>query len=875
MCEVEHEKLPENVKPVSYDIHITTDLKDYQFWGHERIVIDVKERSETITFHSKDLTIPKESVVLHVGDEAIPVADVTFEEENDSCTVKLSRAIEPGTAGVSLELDFKAPLRDILCGYYRAPYDVVDEKTGEKIHKYMGVTQFEATDARRAFPCWDEPERKATFLLSLTFDSSLMALSNMPIENTKDNGNGTKTVSFQRTPIMSTYLLAFIVGEFDFVTMKNAHGVQVSVYTPPGKSEQARFALDMGAWCLDFYSDYFAIDFPLPKCDMVAITNFDAGAMENWGLVTYRERALLFDEATSSTRIKAYVASVVAHELAHQWFGNLVTMKWWNDLWLNEGFATYMQFFATDKRHPEWQFWTHFLFEEFLDGITLDAKPSTHKISLPVSKTCDISQMFDPISYSKGASVIRMLATYIGEEKFRDGLRVYLNRHKYSNTSTSDLWAAIHEVSGVDVANLMYGWTNRPGFPIIRVSRNAETGAITLKQERMYSVPPEEKKEDAETVWWIPLHFDSNNAGWKSRTVVVRDKEVTLSDVPLKDGEWLKVNGGQTEFVRVLYEDPAMFDALCSAMKSKEMSSDDRVGFLSDAFALSRAGYVKPCDAFKAALALDEEEDSTVIDELSTDVGGVEALFAGTEDLAEAGRKLTIRVFSKMGKKFGLEPKEGESELITIARATVLARLALAEDEEYVKVALHMFEKDRDGSAKLPKDFRSLVYKVVMKSGTKEQQDALIDLYKTSSVLDEKLSVIASIGGVKEEKRAEELLGWALFSGEVKTQDMIYIFRGMSSSQGALLWKMTQEHWDWIYDTFRESGFTFGRILGGVVSGACDAAMIDVFRKFFADKDVASATQSIEHGYATILSKSRWLKQCREDDVLAWVNKNC
>ena len=875
MCEVEHEKLPENVKPVSYDIHITTDLKGYEFWGHERIVIDVKEKSETITFHSKDLTIPKESVVLHIGDEAIPVVDLTFVEDNDSCTVKLPRAIEPGTAGVALELDFKAPLRDILCGYYRAPYDVVDEKTGEKIHKYMGVTQFEATDARRAFPCWDEPERKATFLLSLTFDSSLMALSNMPVESEKDNGNGTKTVHFQRTPIMSTYLLAFIVGEFDFVTKKNEHGVQVSVYTPPGKSEQARFALDMGAWCLDFYSDYFGIDFPLPKCDMVAITNFEAGAMENWGLVTYRERALLFDEATSTTRIKAYVASVVAHELAHQWFGNLVTMKWWNDLWLNEGFATYMQFFATGKRFPEWQFWTRFLLEEFLDGIALDAKPSTHKISLPVSKTCDITQMFDPISYSKGASVIRMLATHIGEEKFRDGLRVYLQRHKYSNTSTSDLWKAISEVSGVDVANLMYGWTNRPGFPIIRVSRDAATGAITLKQERMYSVPPEEKKEDAETVWWVPLHFDSNNPGWKSRSVVVREKEVTLRDVPLKEGEWLKVNGGQTEFVRVLYEDAGMFDALCRAMRSKELTCDDRVGFLSDTFALSRAGYVKPRNAFKAALALDEEEESTVIDELASDVAGVQSLFAGTEDLAEAGSKFARRVFRKMGKTFGLEPKEGESELVTLARSTVLARLALAGEEEYVMVAMDLFQKDCDGTSKLSKDMRSLVHRVVMRSGTKEQQDTLINLYRTTSVLDEKLSVIGSLGSVQDEKRAEELLNWALLSGEVKTQDMIYIFRGMGSSQGAVLWKFTQEHWDWLHNTFKDSMYTFGSVLASVICGASDAAMIDVFHKFFADKDVSSASLSVEHAYATVLSKSRWLKQCREDNILGWVNENC
>jgi len=352
MGEIAHEKLPGNVEPSSYDIHVITDLNKFEFSGHERILLDVKEKTDSITFHSKDLTIPKESVVLHIQDTAVPAAELTFDKELETCTAKFGRAVEPGAQAIALEMDFSAPLTESLSGYYRALYESVDRDTGKKVNKYMGVTQFEATSARKAFPCWDEPERKASFMLTLTVDSSLMALSNMPVASEKDNGNGTKTISFERTPIMSTYLLAYIVGEFDKISKKNAHGVDVSVYTPLGKSNQGRLALDMGAWCLDFYSDYFDIDYPLPKCDMVAITNFDAGAMENWGLVTYRENALLVDEVAGTVRAKKRVSSVVAHELAHQWFGNLVTMKWWNDLWLNEGFATYMQFFSSAKRFP-------------------------------------------------------------------------------------------------------------------------------------------------------------------------------------------------------------------------------------------------------------------------------------------------------------------------------------------------------------------------------------------------------------------------------------------------------------------------------------------------------------------------------------------
>jgi len=355
----------------------------------------------------------------------------------------------------------------------------------------------------------------------------------------------------------------------------------------------------------------------------------------------------------------------------------------------------------------------------------------------------------------------------------------------------------------------------------------------------------------------------------------MREKTMTISDIPLKKGEWLKVNAGQTEFVRVLYEDADMFDAACHALKTKEMSNNDRIGILSDVFALSRAGYAKATDALKVALSLDEEDDPSVIDELGSQIGSIQILFASCDDLREVGNKLTLRVFKKMGERFGWEAKPGESELVNFGRAMALQRLALAGDEECVKKAMDLYKKDVEGVAPLSKDLRSLVHKVIMRYGTDEQIDALIERYRTSEVVDEKLSIVTALGFVASKERAAKFIEWAATSGELKTQDLYYMTSTMSTFHFDLMWGFIQQNWDFIFNTFSESGFILGYLLGSVVKGPNDYAMVEEFRKFFADKDISSVSKSLEHNYANVYVKSRWLKQCREEDIVSWINKNC
>jgi len=454
---------------------------------------------------------------------------------------------------------------------------------------------------------------------------------------------------------------------------------------------------------------------------------------------------------------------------------------------------------------------------------------------------------------------------------------VYLKRHKYGNTTTVDLWKALTEVSGVDVAHLMEGWTEHPGFPLVHVFRDAATGVVTLTQERMYSVPPETKDKDAETVWWIPLHFDSNNAAWKSRSVIMHEKTMTFSDIPLKEGEWLKVNAGQTEFVRVMYEDAGLFDAACEAARTKVMFKDDRIGILSDAFALSRAGYMKPVNPLKVALSLDDEDDPNVIEELGALTGMVQNLFLGADDLKETGSKFALRVFKKLGEKIGWEKKPGEGELVGSARTAVLQRLVLAGDAASVEKALSIFDNSCKTKETIPKELRSVVHKAVFQSGSDEQVEALLNVYRTSGIVDEKLTILNSTACAKTCERAAKLLEWARTSGEVKTQDFCYVSVPMSSIHFNLLVKFIKEHWKWIVDTFHDSPFLIGRVVSSVISGATDSAKIDEFRTFFADKekDISFCQSSIQHEYETVMIRSNWLQMCRKENIAGWVNANC
>jgi len=459
----------------------------------------------------------------------------------DDQTVTFAFADEVPAGDHELELKFAGVLGDNLHGFYRSGY----KHKGEE--RWIATTQFEAVHAREGFVCIDEPAAKAVFEVSLTVPSELTAVANTDVLK-EESAGARKTVTFTPTPKMSTYLVAYVVGDFERVERQTPEGVMVGVLATPGQTEQLEFALDTAVRTLSFFNEYFGIPYPLPKLDMLALPDFAAGAMENWGLVTYRETALLLDPAQTSLSNKQRVAEVVAHELAHQWFGNLVTMAWWSDLWLNEGFATWVASLAMDKLFPEWEIWTSFIQEEFSQALEMDSLANTHPIQVEVDDPRSLDEIFDAISYAKGASVLNMLHHYLGAEDFRSGLHDYLEAHAYGNSETHDLWTALGKASGKPVDEVMSAWTSQPGYPLI----GFDDGQVT--QSRFYGSPREAKKAGPSQLWPVPFSVAlADGAETEPKLIEGEAEELPME---LMSSDWFKPNPGQTSVFRTMYTSP-------------------------------------------------------------------------------------------------------------------------------------------------------------------------------------------------------------------------------------------------------------------------------------------------------------------------------
>ncbi|RSM09842.1 hypothetical protein CEP52_003874 [Fusarium oligoseptatum] len=480
---------------------------------------------------------------------------------------------------------FSGIINTALSGFYRTSTQSAQQSQHTTSdHAYVLSTQFEGCEARRAFPCFDEPRLKATFDIRLEIPDSLQALSNMPVKSVTPQDNGTKVVSFETTPIMSSYLVAWAIGDFEYVesyTKSNSgrKAVPVRVYTMKGLLPQASYALEHACRVLDYFSDLFEIDYPLPKLDLIAIPEFAHGAMENWGLCTFQATALLYDEATSTLDNKERVSYVIAHELAHQWFGNLVTMDWWNDLWLKEGFATWAGWLAADHFHPDWQVWDKFMCEGLQTALQLDSLRASHAIDVEIRNGPDIDEIFDDISYLKGSSLIRMLDGHLGREMFLKGVKSYLACFAYGNTTSADLWNHLSQASGKDVASFMDGWIHQIGFPVILVSH--ETGQIQLSQER-FLLTGDLSSAESEAVWWVPVNpiLLGSSQELSSKSLRVQFE--------LKTGvEMVKLNAGQAGFFRVAYA-PDIFSKLLQNLDT--LTAGEKVCLIADTAALVRAG---------------------------------------------------------------------------------------------------------------------------------------------------------------------------------------------------------------------------------------------------------------------------------------------
>jgi len=841
--------LPKNVKPIGYKLQLTPDMKACKYTGVVTTELEVLAESaeNSITFHSMELVIDFGKVTLERNGETVVASSHSINSDDEMTTVVFPGAPFKVGEAFKLTVPFHNILNDEMAGFYRSKYQVNGED------RWIATTQFEPVDARRAFPCWDEPAVKATFEITLTVPDSLVALSNMPVSSEKRE-NGLKTVHFQVTPKMSTYLVAWVIGEFDFVEGKTKHGIPMRVFTPLGQSSKGQFSLDVGIKVLDYFTDYFGIPYPLPKLDHVAIPDFSAGAMENWGLVTYREAALLCD-SSSNVATKNRVAYVVAHEEAHQWFGNICSPEWWKELWLNEGFATWAGNLAIDHVFPEWDVWTQFRSTYQAGALGLDSLLSSHPIEVDVARSRDITSIFDAISYHKGASVILMLADFIGHDKFAKGLNIYLTRFSYGNAITADLWKALSEVSGIDVAGMMANWTGAVGFPVISVKAAEGGKKLEISQRRFLAGSIATSEQDT-TVWDVQLAVRTNES--EKISYLHLNQKSQVFDLDTSSIKWLKANAGQSGVFRVQY-DSNLLEKLKHAVQSQALGPADRIGIIGDAFTLSKAGLVPLTDVFGILQAYANEDNYSVWQEISVALSAISNILEGT-NAAENFKKFRLKLWSNIATKLGWDQRSEDSDLTLLLRTLALNSLASAGDETVINEARKRFSAYKADPISLPSNLRDLVFRTVVAHGDESTQEEMKKIYLAATTPEVRIGSLNAVCAVRNSALLEKTLEWGFNSGEVRSQDIHNVLATCSQTGPGKIatFEAVKKNWDLIVERYGNAGFLGRSVVDYSSGGFVTMEKAQEVEDFYKTHTMNAIERTVQQCLERIRSNAGW-----------------
>ncbi|MFB5609206.1 MAG: M1 family metallopeptidase, partial [Nitrosarchaeum sp.] len=776
------------VIPVNYVLEFEPIFKNFTFIGKETITVNCKESVNSITLHCAELKI-RSCHVRHngVSEKAITKIDPKKEE----LTIIIKNKIK-GSAFI--EIDFVGTLNDRLLGFYRSQY-----KQNGKV-KYLATTQFEAADARRAFPCWDEPEVKATFDISIIAENKFTAISNMPVTSKKRMKN--KTIyKFAKTPIMSTYLIYLAVGEFEYLVGKTGK-IQIRVITTKGNKSKGKYSLELGKKLLSSYEKYFGIKYPLPKLDLIAIPDFAAGAMENWGAITFRETILLYDPKTSSTRTKQYIAEVISHEIAHQWFGNLVTMKWWNDLWLNESFATFMATKFVDKFYPEWDLWNQFVEDAMNTAMGLDSLKNTHPIDVKVNSTSEIREIFDAISYDKGGCVLRMLEHYVGESNFQKGLKHYLNEFKYKNAEGKDLWDAIGKISKMPVRSMVYTWLKQPGFPVVEIEKKDST--LHLKQRR-YML--ESGKKPNSGLWHIPLSVGLQDELFK-KLFTKKSMSVKLPANSLG----FVANFGRKGFYRVKYDEGTLLD-LKMLVDQKQILPIDRWAIQNDLFSLCISGDESVRNYLDFSDAYGDEDSYLATVNVAHNLSSLYFRAFG-EDFSKEIRNYTVNYLKKILYDLGWIPKKTDKHTDAMMRGFVIFTLGKLDDEEVTTESIAKYKQFLKNPQSLPPDLVEPICSVMAWNGNSKTHAELTRLYKNAKTTEEKLRFLGAMCSFKDEKLLLKSLNFSQTS-EVRSQNMqLPIMKVAANPYGKkILWPWLKSNWPKLSKKVGSGNPLFNRIV--------------------------------------------------------------
>ncbi|XP_063847044.1 glutamyl aminopeptidase-like [Scylla paramamosain] len=864
-------RIPRSTLPHHYDLYLHPDMEQGDFTGKVTILIGVTAPMTYLVSHVKKLNVTSTVLVRADGGE-VPL-ERTFEyEPNQFWVVVPDEVLQPGN--YSLTMEFTGTLTGSIVGFYRSTYT---NAAGEK--RYMATSKFQPTDARSAFPCFDEPSFKSTFSTTLIRPSQdYIALSNMPVlkEIQDSPQRGLTEVVFMKSVPMVTYLACFIVCDFQHVEILTKENKPFRVYTTPDQISRANYSLQLGVNVLNYFEDYFKVEYPLPKQDMIAIPDFISGAMEHWGLITYREVNLLYDPKGSSSYNRQRVAAVVAHELAHMWFGNLVTLEWWDDLWLNEGFASYIEYKGVAHYEKDWDMEGQFVVDDLHRVMTLDGQLTSHPIVQPVSHPDEITEIFDTISYSKGASVLRMLEDFLGPEIFRKGVSQFLQKYKYQNAVTRNLWEELEAVvpgRGLNITSIMDTWTRQMGLPVLNVSPSPDDpGKLEVTQTRFLSDPTAVSDLDSPYgyKWDVPVTLISDASTRELHWFMRGDQNLVVNKPP--GSTWVKFNVAQYGYYRVNYDLTLWRDLIALLATNPEaLSPPDRASLIDDAFNLASAGQLPYPTVLSLIAYLDRETHYIPWATASSHLDKMGRLLRRTEAYPNF-RKYMVSLVKGHVEKLGWEDTGSHLD-----RRKRLWLMFLACSNGYEPCMQGARERllawVKDPNYYLSPNTRSLVYRFGMQTPGVEVWEAMLHRYVTETNAQEKTKMAVGLASTTEDWVAQRLLGLATNESVVRSQDYFSMLNNLAKSpwNTYLVWDYVRSHWEEMVDRFTLNNRYLGRMVKYVITRLSSPTHLNDVKEFFEQyPEAGSGARSRKQALEELEGNIKWVTQ-HADDLNAWL----
>ncbi len=820
-------RLLDQFSPINYKLSVSLNRLNRTFEGTVTIDGILINDSDKISLHSKELDIKSAKI------DSEP-ADVSYEKDDELILSK--PGLQKGKH--QIRIIFSGVISDAMQGIYPCYYD------HDGIKKELLATQFESHHAREAFPCIDEPAAKATYDLTLETELDVTVLGNMPIKDQHAEDERLIT-TFETTPIMSSYLLAWVVGELQKKSAVTKNGVQINVWSTLAQPENnLDFALDIATRSTDFFDEYFSTPYPLPKSDYVALPDFSSGAMENWGLQTYREIALLVDPETTSVSSKQYVATVITHETSHQWFGNLVTMEWWDDLWLNESFASLVEYSAVDALEPDWNIWFDFASNDSVVALRRDSLAGVQPVQTGVNHPDEIMSLFDgAIVYAKGARLIKMLIRYIGEDVFRAGMKEYFKTHAYRNTASADLWKSLSSASGIDIGSFMNSWIKQPGFPVVHVSKNGKT--INLRQERLVG----RLNEKSDSLWPITLNSNNNYLPkiMDQRSLVIDNVEIT---------EPLRLNTSSDAHF-ITHYDNGLMSKLIEQVAAGKLPTIDRMQLLNEQMLLANAGIISYGELIPLLDAYKNESTEAVWGIIGLAIGELKKFVEDDEAAEKKLRELAGSLARNQYERLGWINKSGESEEDIKLRSVIIGLMIYSEDPEVLKTAIDNF-KSTD-IEKLNPELRPSIISTYVRYGEYDSQmiDSLFKKYQSTDSAELRQDISIGLTSSKNTEVNKLILDKLTDTSIIRTQDtarwVVYTMRNRYARE--MTWQWIRDNWEWIKKKFFGS-MSYDDYPRYAASALVNKKQLDEYIEFFTPKKSEPVlTRAIEIGINEIRNR--------------------